>query len=458
MTPSADTLMQRPSPWVCEDDLALLTDLYQLGLVRGHLEAGRSGRATFAVEARRLPPSRRFLLACGQELVLEAVERLRFGAAALEHLRGFGVLGEDFLSWLADFRFSGDALGVPEGTPVFAREPILEVTGALPEVQLIETLLVNQIHLQTAIASKAIRVVNAARGQPVVDFGLRRSHGVDAGVKSARACYIAGVAATSNVLAGRMWGIPVSGTMAHSYVEAHADELDAFRAFAARFGDTTLLVDTHDSLEGVRDLITLAEEQGDAIDVRAIRLAPGRDGRLATEARALLDKAGLEHVDIFASGGLDEHAIERLVEDGAPIGGFGVGTEMAVPGDAPALDISYTMVAYDGPGDVAVEDESVLPGPRQVFRIEVDGVAMRDVIAGAEEARPGRPLLVPLMRNGRVLEAARRPLSDVRAGARAAVRSLPERLRAIDGEDAPYPVEVSDPLEEARRRRETANP
>jgi nicotinate phosphoribosyltransferase len=456
MSPLADALHERPSPWVDEDDLPLLTDLYQLGLVRGHLEAGRTGRAVFDLSVRRLPPSRRFLLACGQELALEALERLRFGARALEHLRGFGVLGDEFLRWLADFRFTGDVRGVPEGTPVFAREPILEVSGPLPEVQLVETLLVNQVHLQTVLASKATRIVAAARGRPVVDFGLKRSHGVDAGIKSARACYIAGLAATSNVLAGRLWGIPVSGTMTHAYVEAHADELDAFRAFAARFGDTTLLVDSHRTLDGVREVIALAEEQGEAFDVRAIRLDPGRDGRLAKEARALLDGAGLSHVDIFASGGLDEHAIDRLIRDGAPIGGFGVGTEMAVPRDAPALDMSFRMASFDGPGELAVEDESVLPGPKQVFRVEVDGVAMRDVIARADEERPGRALLTPLMRGGRVLQGARRALPDIRAAALNAVAALPERVRGIGDDDPAFPVEVSDRLEGDRRNREGA--
>jgi nicotinate phosphoribosyltransferase len=323
-------------------------------------------------------------------------------------------------------------------------------------VQLVETLLVNQVHLQTVLASKATRIVAAARGRPVVDFVLKRSHGVDAGIKSARACYIAGLAATSNVLAGRLWGIPVSGTMTHAYVEAHADELDAFRAFAARFGDTTLLVDSHRTLDGVREVIALAEEQGEAFDVRAIRLDPGRDGRLAKEARALLDGAGLSHVDIFASGGLDEHAIDRLIRDGAPIGGFGVGTEMAVPRDAPALDMSFRMASFDGPGELAVEDESVLPGPKQVFRVEVDGVAMRDVIARADEERPGRALLTPLMRGGRVLQGARRALPDIRAAALNAVAALPERVRGIGDDDPAFPVEVSDRLEGDRRNREGA--
>jgi len=457
MTSSADLLqprLSRPyaSHWVGPDDLCLLTDLYQLAMVRAYWEEGMDAEAVFSLFARRMPAERGFLLACGQESVLETLENLRFTDEAIEFLAGFEVLPKGFLDWLAGFRFGGDVFGVPEGTPVFAREPIVEVVAPLPEAQLVETLLVNQIHLQTLLASKAARVVRAARGQPVVDFGLRRAHGVDAGLKSARAFYIAGIAATSNVLAGKVWGIPVSGTMTHDYVEAHPDELDAFRSFAARFGETTLLVDTHDTLEGVRNVIALAKELGDGFDVRAIRLDPGRDGRLAAEARTLLDRAGLAHVDVFASGGLDEASIDRLMEGGAPIAGFGVGTEMAVPGDAPWIDLAYGLAAYGGPRPPALDIVGTLPGRKQVFRVEVDGIAMRDVIARADEELPGRPLLVPLMRDGRVLESARRDLGDIRAASGAAVAALPERMRSLDAGADDYPVEISGRLEEDRRR------
>jgi len=456
MTASADVTLRLPfdpsSAWVGPEDLCLLTDLYQLAMVRAYWEEDMNGEAVFSLFARRLPARRSYLLACGQVAVLESIAALRFDAEALRHLADFELFSAEFLDWLAGFRFSGDVFGVAEGTPVFAREPIIEVVAPLPEAQLVETLLVNQIHLQTLVASKAARVVAAARGQPVLDFGLRRSHGVDAGLKSARASYIAGVTATSNVLAGKVWGIPVSGSMTHDYVDAHADELEAFRAFAARFGDATLLVDTHDTLEGVRNVIALAAELGDAFDVRAIRLDPGRDGGLAKEARSLLDRAGLAHVDIFASGGLDEHAIDRLMAAGAPIWGFGVGTEMAVPSDAPFLDFAYALSAYCGPGPFEVDADNILPGRKQVFRVEVDGVAMRDVIARADEELPGRPLLVPLMRKGRVLESARRELAAVRAGAHAAIAALPERVRSPSAERSDYPVEVSRKLEADRRR------
>lgn len=458
MTTSADLLPPKPSPsdlsqWVGSEELCLLIELYQLAMVRAYWEEEMNAEAVFTLFARRLPPERGYLLACGQEAVLETIANLRYTGEALKHLASFELFPPAFLDWLAGFRFSGDIFGVPEGTPVFAREPIVEVVAPLPEAQLVETLLVNQIHLQTLLASKAVRVVHAARGQPVLDFGLRRAHGVDSGLKSARAFFIAGVAATSNVLAGKVWGIPVSGTMTHDYVDAHAHELEAFRAFAARFGETTLLVDTRDTLEGVRNVIALARELGDGFDVRAIRLDPGHDGRLAREARALLDDAGLGHVDVFASGGLDESSIDRLMAGGAPIAGFGVGTEMAVSSDAPWIDLGYVLSAYGGPAAPELDLNETLPGRKQVFRVEVDGIAMRDVIARADEDLPGRPLLVPLMRGGRVLESARRELSEIRAAAGAQIAALPHRVRSLEAARDDYKVEVSARLEEDRRRR-----
>jgi nicotinate phosphoribosyltransferase len=241
-------------------------------------------------------------------------------------------------------------IAVAEGTPVFANEPILEIAAPLPEAQLIETFVLNQIHLQTVLASKAVRMVTAAQGRPVVDFGARRMHGIDAAVKGARAFHIAGVASTSNVLAGHLYGLPVSGTMAHSYVQAHDEEVAAFRAYARLYPETTLLVDTYDTLEGVRRVVDLANELGSAFKVGAVRLDSGDLGNLAKQSRALLDDTGLGAVRIVASGGLDEYAIAGLLASGAPIDGFGIGTRMGVSSDAPDLDIAYKLVEYAGKG------------------------------------------------------------------------------------------------------------
>lgn len=444
--------MNAAEPWVDDGNAALLTDLYQLTMLQAYWREGMEAEATFSLFARRLPKSRNFLLACGLDDVLRYLETVRFTGEALDYLSTFDQFSPDFLEWLERLGFTGDVHAVPEGTPVFANEPILEVTAPIPQAQLVETFVMNQIHLQTVLASKAARVVEAARGRAVVDFGLRRMHGTDAGVKAARAFHVAGVAATSNVLAGRVYGLHVTGTMAHSYVQAHDEELEAFRVFATLYPGTTLLVDTYDTLEGVRKVVRLAREMGEAFDVRAIRLDSGDLVELAFESRRMLDQAGLQGVEIFASGGLDENEVDRIVRAGAPITGFGVGTGMGVSADAPSFDIAYKLTSYAGRGRLKLSPgKPILPGPKQVFRVEEGGLAVRDVIARAEEELPGRPLLVPVMRDGRRLPAGRTDLDQARAWARDEIGRLPARSRALEPADPPYPVELSPALERYMR-------
>ncbi|HKY59394.1 MAG TPA: nicotinate phosphoribosyltransferase [Gemmatimonadota bacterium] len=434
--------------WVDDGNAALLTDLYQLTMLQAYWREGMEAEGTFSLFARRLPKARNYLLACGLEDVLRYLETLRFTGQALDHLSTLDRFSADFLEWLGAFRFTGDIHAVPEGTPVFANEPILEVVAPIPQAQLVETFVMNQVHLQTVLASKAVRVVEAAGGRAVVDFGLRRMHGTDAGMKAARAFHVAGVVATSNVLAGRVYGLPVAGTMAHSYVQAHDEEMDAFRAFAGLYPETTLLVDTYDTLEAVRKVVRLAEEMGEAFRVRAIRLDSGDLAELAFEARSILDDAGLQQVEIFASGGLDEHEVERIVSTGAPITGFGVGTGMGVSADAPSLDIAYKLTSYAGRGRLKLSPgKPILPGRKQVFRLEEGGLAARDVIARAEEDLPGRPLLVPVMRDGERFSAGRPDLDQARLHAREEIERLPPRIRALEPADPPYPVELSRALE-----------
>ena len=397
--------------------------------------------AVFSLFVRRLPRGRNFLLACGLEDALQYLETVRFTQDELDYLGRRPEFQEPFVRWLADFRFRGEVRAVPEGTPVFAGESILEVAAPLAEAQLVETLVLNQVHLQTTLASKAARVVLAARGRTVVDFGMRRMHGTDAALKGARAFFIAGVSATSNVLAGQVYGIPVAGTMAHSYIQVHASELDAFRAFSAIYPATTLLVDTYDTLEGVRRVIRLAEEQGADFRVRAIRLDSGDLGALAREARALLDGAGLGQVRIFASGGLDENEIARLVDQDAPIDAFGVGTAMGVSADTPTLDMVYKLTQYAGSGRIKLSPgKAVLPGPKQIFREEVDGIAVRDVIACATEQRPGRALLAPVMQQGRRLLAGKVTLQQAREYAADQLARFPSGDFGVwRPADPPYP-------------------
>lgn len=436
-----------------EEGDALLTDLYEFAMLDAYLAEGMHEEAVFSLFVRRLPERRNYLLACGLEDALTFLEALRFTPPQLEYLASLGRFSDALLRYLEHFRFTGDVHALPEGTPVFGQEPLLEVVAPLPEAQLVETYLINQLHLQTMAASKAARVVEAAAGRPVVDFGLRRMHGTDAGLKVARAAYVAGVEATSNVLAGQRYGIPVAGTMAHSYVQAHDDELEAFRAYVRRFPEATLLVDTYDTLQGVQHVAKLARELGEDFRVRAVRLDSGELISLAQASRWILDAAGLERVKIFASGGLDEEQVARLVAHEAPIDGFGVGTAMGVSEDAPHLDMVYKLVSYAGKGRMKLSPAKVLyPGRKQVFREEADGLARRDVLARHGEALPGRPLLREVLREGQRVPGASPSLSEVRARARREVERLPARLRALSPARPPYEVAASLELGQALER------
>ncbi len=430
---------------------ALLTDVYELTMLQAYFDERMSERAVFSLFARRLPQHRNFLLACGLDDVLEILETLRFDAAALDYLASLGRFSTAFLASLAEFRFTGDVFAVAEGTPIFAEEPILEIEAPLAEAQFVETIVMNQINVQTMLASKAARVVAAAQGRRVVDFGMRRMHGIDAAMKGARAFHVAGVDATSNVAAGQAYGMAVAGTMAHSYVQAHDDEYAAMRAFARIYPDTVVLVDTYDTLAGVRKVVDLARELGPKFRVSAIRLDSGDLGALAREARRILDAAGLQRVEVFVSGNLNEHEIARLLATGAPVDGFGVGTDLAVSSDAPSLDLAYKLVEYAGRGRLKLSPgKRVFPGAKQLYRIERDGHATYDVLAMRHEPLPGgRPLLQQVMAGGRRLPGVTRALDDIRAHARAEIDRLPASVRTIEPADPAYRVEISPPLQRA---------
>lgn len=431
---------------------ALFTDLYELRMARSYFERGIEGRAVFDLFVRALPPQRNYLIAAGLDDVLRYLEGFAFSAEALQQLAAMDEFPDAVLERFAALRFTGDVYAVPEGTPIFAGEPIIEVVAPLPEAQLVETYLINQVHFQTAIASKGARVVDAADGRPVADFGARRAHGTDAALKAARALYIAGVDATSNVLASRTYGIPAAGTMAHSYVQAHDRELDAFRNFVRSYPQTTLLVDTYETAEGVRNVIRLAQELGDGFAVSAVRLDSGDLEVEAREARRLLDAAGLTAVRIIASGGLDEHSVAALVAAGAPIDGFGVGTRMDVSADAPSLDAVYKLVEYDGGGRLKLSPgKATVPGRKQIFRSSEGGVITGDVLALHDEQLDGTPLLRPVMRAGRRLPDAAVSLAESRDYARWQRDALPPALRAL-APAAAFPVALSPALQAEQAR------
>jgi nicotinate phosphoribosyltransferase len=441
------------------DTAPLFTDLYQLTMLQAYWAEEMHADAVFDLFIRRLK-HRNFFLACGLEQALEYLENLSFSEEAIAYLDEQGDFDDAFLDWLRDFSFTGDVYAVREGTPVFPDEPIVEVVAPIGEAQLAETFLLNQITFQTGAASKAARVVQAATADGterlVADFGMRRMHGTDAAMKGARAMYIAGVNATSNVAAGQAYGIPITGTMAHSYVEAHDAEMDAFRRFTEQYPDTVLLVDTYDTLTGVDKVIERAKELGDDFQVRGIRLDSGDLADLATNARQKLDRAGLEDVMILASSSLDEHKITDLLDRGAPIDGFGVGTRMGTMADQPYLDSVYKLCGYDGePRMKLATDKSNLPGRKQVLRTTEDDTLAGDVICTADEAdsREGTPLLQCVMRNGERTDAGRpRPLDDIRAYAAEQIDRLPDRLLRLDSAQPGYEVQISELLARKRDR------
>ena len=428
---------------------ALFTDLYELTMAQAYDAEQMNAVAVFELFFRKIPHARNFVMAAGLDDVLSFLEAFHFTNDDLAYLSKLGLFSTAFLDRLGQLRFTGDVFALPEGTLVFPHEPLVQVVAPMIEAQLVETLILNQIHFQSVAATKAARVVTAAAGRQVVDFGSRRAHGSDAAMKVARTSYLAGAVGTSNVLAGKLYGIPVFGTMAHSYVQAHDDESQAFEAFARQFAATTLLVDTYDTLDAVRKIIELAGRLGDKFTVRAIRLDSGDLADLAFQTRRLLDNAGLERITIFASSGLDEHSVQELVECGAPIDAFGVGTKLAVSSDAPSLDMAYKLVEYAGEARSKLSSEKVLlPGRKQVFRTIQDGCMIQDVISCWDEQLDGQPLLRPVMKQGHRIAGENLTLFESRDNARQQLTQLPPHLRSIDPAQTPYKVVISDALQQ----------
>jgi nicotinate phosphoribosyltransferase len=419
----------------------LLTDLYELTMLQAYRAGGMNDTAVFEMFVRALPPRRNFLLAAGLEQVLEYLLGLRFSDGDLDWLAATGRFDAGFLDSLRDFRLTGDLDAMPEGTVAFADEPLLRVIAPLREAQFIESRVLNLVHLQTLVASKAARCVLAAAGRPLIDFGLRRAHGAEAGLLSARASYIAGFAGTATVEAARRFGVPAFGTMAHSFVQAHDDEAEAFAGFArAQPENATLLIDTYDTAAGARKVVALAAH---GLPVQGVRIDSGDLGAHAREVRRILDDGGLAQVRIFASGNLDEDRLHDLVSAGAPIDAFGVGTRMNVSADAPFLDCAYKMVEYASKARrKRSEGKATWPGRKQVFRsVDGSGTMTGDLLGLDSDDAPGTRLLSPVLRAGRQVEPPQ-SLESVQERARAQIATLPAPLRGLDPAP-PYPVAVS---------------
>ena len=428
---------------------ALVTDLYQLTMLQGYHAAGMADTAVFEFFVRRLRPGRGFLIAAGLEPVLAFLEDLHFTADELDWLAGTGRFSGEFVATLASLRFTGDVHAMPEGTVFFPNEPILRVTAPISEAQFVETRLMNLLHVQTLIASKAARCVLAAPDRLLVDFGLRRAHGAEAGVLAARASYLAGFSGTSTVLAGRLFGIPLFGTMAHSFVEAHADETLAFEHFArAQPGNVVLLIDTYDTEAAAHKVVALAPRLAAAgIRIKGVRIDSGDLAEHARRVRGILDAGGLGDAIIFASGDLDEYALRDLLARHAPVDGFGVGTRVDTSSDVPYLDCAYKLQEYAGRARrKRSEGKATWPGRKQVYRIADDaGRMLRDVVTLEGDRQPGEPLIEPVMRNGRRLQPPA-TLDAIRARVRDNLARLPAPLAALqDGWE--YPVQIAPALE-----------
>jgi nicotinate phosphoribosyltransferase len=411
--------------------LGLYTDFYELTMAAAYHAEHRDEHATFDLFVRSLPPTRDFLVVCGIDTALDALDRFRFDAPAVDYLRSLALFDESFLDRLAGLRVTGEVWAMAEGELVFAGEPLLTMSGPLIEVQLVETLLINLVGVETMVASKAARVTLAAAGRPFVDFSARRDHGLDAAVAAARASWVAGAVGTSLVEAGRRFGIPVSGTMAHSYVMAHPSEEAAFSRFLEHYGsDAVLLIDTYDTVEGARHAAVAMAATG--ITARGVRLDSGDLDRLSRDVRAVLDDAGFSGVQILASGDLDEYRVAELVVAGAPIDSFGVGTRMGTSEDAPSLGMVYKLAEQGGQPRMKLSPgKHTLPGRKQVWRTDAG-----DVIGLAHEDSPagGRPLLRPVWRDGRRLEPA--DLAGARRRCAAALAEAPIVAPTIGLSDA----------------------
>jgi len=432
------------------NDLGLFTDLYELTMSQAFLRQGMSATATFSLFTRTYPPNRAYFVSAGLEDVLDYLSNLNFSKRAIDYLRATGIFSDDFLEYLSGVRFTGSVRAIPEGRLYFTDEPAVEITAPLIEAQLAETFIINQVNLQSMLATKAARCVWAAKGRGIADFASRRTQGTDAALKMARASYIAGFSSTSNVLAASLYGMPPAGTMAHSFISSFPSELAAFRAYAASFPDRTiLLLDTYDTIAGTWNAVQVAKEmEAGGTRLMAVRLDSGDFDALSRKVRKILDESGFDDVKILASGGLDEYELETLVNDGAPIDLFGVGTKAGVSADAPWSDMAYKLVCFDDRPVMKLSPDKVsLPGAKQVFRTkDADGMFAKDIIALHDEELPGGlPLLEEVMRNGKRTGQSV-TLEEVRKRFQEDFSSLDGRFKVLNNPPR-FPVSISGKLE-----------
>lgn len=429
------------------DHSLLLTDLYQLSMLEVYDRHRMEQTAVFELFVRKLPAGRDFLMAAGLATLVEFLERMRYSPEELDWLRSSGMFSASFIDGLAELRFTGDLDAMPEGTIFFPNEPIVRVTAPLPQAQLVESRLINLVHFQTVVASTAARMVLAAPEKTLVDFGFRRAHGAEAGLLAARASYLAGFAGTATLEANRAFGIPIFGTMAHSFIQAHDDEAVAFEHFArARPQGLVILIDTYDVEPAAEKVVALARKlQPDGIAIDGVRIDSGDLAAHARNVRRIFDQAGFTGIRILASGGIDETTLLTFARDRVPIDGYGIGASLDASIDAPVLDCAYKLEEYAGvPRRKRSEGKATWPGRKQVWRVRhAPNVMARDTVGLADETMPGEPLLVPVMRNGSIC-APQPSLPEIRDHVARQLAELPEAARRLEPLD--YPVVISEGL------------
>ena len=435
------------------NNLALITDFYEFTMAACYYQKKMFAPATFSLFIREYPPNRGYFVSAGLEDVLEFLESFHFNQEDLDYLDSLSFFSKDFLHYLSTLRFTGDVFAIPEGRLFFKDEPILEITAPIIEAQLVETFVMNAINLQVTIATKAARCVHAAKGKKLVDFSLRRTQGIDAGLKVARASYIAGFIGTSNVLAGKLYNIPVFGTMAHSFVTSFEREIDAFRAFAEMFPeDTVFLIDTYDTIIGAHKAAIVGKEMlNRGKKLKGVRLDSGDMASLSKEVKAIFKEAGLNDISIFASGGFDEYKIAKVIEEGAEIDAFGVGTKMGVSADAPYADIAYKLVNYDGRPVLKLSTgKRTLVGEKQVFRITDGNSLKKDIIALRDEELEGESLLKPVMKKGKRLQSSP-SLNEIRERFQLEFSMLDDTYKRLVNPET-FPVELGPKLEALQKQ------
>ena len=437
------------------DEIGLFTDLYELTMAQAYYRNEMFAPATFSLFVRSYPPNRAYFVSAGLKDVLEYLSLLSFGDRAVDYLRSTSIFGEDFLEFLRGVRFTGSVRAIPEGRLFFADEPILEVTAPIIEAQLVETYIINQVNLQSTLATKASRCVWAAQGRGIADFASRRTQGTDAAMKMARASYIAGFQSTSNVLAASVYGMPPAGTMAHSFISSFPSEIEAFRAYAESFPTRTIfLVDTYDTIAGAWNAVEVAKEmEAKGNRLLAVRLDSGDFDQLSRQVRAVFDSAGLEYVKVLASGGLDEYELESLVQAGAPIDLFGVGTKAGVSADAPWSDMAYKLVHFDERPVMKLSTGKVsLPGVKQVFRLRNgDGGLDRDIIGLQHEGPPGAEQVMETVMAGGERIGPQPSLEDARRRFQQDFQDLDPRFKGLRRPPR-FPVAVSSQLQRLTAR------